>query len=237
VIGFLVSGGDTEPQAEVAVPITALPSVQTPPVVAPPRVASVPEPPPSTPDAPIPPRTARAMWKEAVAYQKANPLGTAHAAARFRAIIEEFPNSIEAARAQLRLAELTSARDDPAVVDAARPAQRIMIWKEAEEPEKHTFVRHVWYDDVDYNLFCARDWLSHYSDVSDGMAVYSFDVAHPGLYDFWLRANPASRRLAWRLDWRGAWTGMRGGRSTSPRCGRTTASTSRPRWTTGSSRG
>jgi len=213
IIGFLLTRGGGESQVEVAVPITSLPALSPPSDVPPPPAPPVRVPAqPAVPAPVVAPRpltgasgkTAKQMWKEAIAFQRANPLATTHSVARFRAIVKEHPNSIEAARAQLRLAEMTSVPPERSSTDATgarRPSRRVIIWQEGEAPEKHTFVRHIWYDDVDYDLFCARDWLSHYSETSEGSAVYSFDVGDPGLYGFWLRANPATHDLSWRLDW------------------------------------
>ena len=93
-----------------------------------------------------------------------------------------------------------------ALLSAAVPAQT--VWVEGEKPARATMTRHPWwYDKVKNNLLSGGDWISNWSDDTDGVAQYAFQVPAAGRYALWVRANPVGTRLAYMLD-SGKWTSI-----------------------------
>ncbi len=79
------------------------------------------------------------------------------------------------------------------------------IWIEGEEAVSHTMTRHNWYDSVNKDALSGNEWLSHFREGTAPEALYRFEVAETGTYDFWIRANSvAGSRLSYRLD-QGPW--------------------------------
>ncbi len=62
-----------------------------------------------------------------------------------------------------------------------------------------------WYDQVKKDQLSGGDWISNFEPNKVGEAEYSVTVKEAGKFDFWVRANPASTRLSYKLnesDWR-----------------------------------
>ena len=78
------------------------------------------------------------------------------------------------------------------------------LWLEGEEPAEHSFQLHGWYNSVDGELLSGAAWLGHFGDRR-ATARYEFNVERNGRYAFWLRSNPISTVLRYRID-RGDWT-------------------------------
>ena len=73
------------------------------------------------------------------------------------------------------------------------------MWIEGEDPERHTFQKHSWYDDVRKEALSGRDWLSHYGP-EPGEASYHFRVAREGRYSVWARLNDLLVSQRCRID-------------------------------------
>jgi hypothetical protein len=81
-----------------------------------------------------------------------------------------------------------------------------MIWIEGEKPLKHTMNRHPWwYDRVKKTELSGGDWISNYSKDKQGTAFYGFKIQKSGDYNLWLRANPVSSAMSFKID-QSAWT-------------------------------
>lgn len=74
------------------------------------------------------------------------------------------------------------------------------IWIEGETPTVNRMHRHPWYDQVTKELFSGGDFISNFHKDEPGEAEYRFSVAQAGDYEFWVRANPLSAKLSYRLN-------------------------------------
>jgi hypothetical protein len=74
------------------------------------------------------------------------------------------------------------------------------VWIEGEDPTLSDVTRHGWYDGVKKDTLSGEDWLSHFDARKPGTAEFQFDVARADRYTFWLRANPVSSKLSYRID-------------------------------------
>ena len=82
------------------------------------------------------------------------------------------------------------------------------IWIEGENPTQSTMNRHPWwYDQVKRDQFSGGDFISNFSDKKVGEAEYEFKAAKAGSHEFWVRANPISASMSYRLNG-GAWTAI-----------------------------
>ena len=76
-----------------------------------------------------------------------------------------------------------------------------MIWIEGENPLKHTMNRHPWwYDRVKQTQLSAGDWISNYSKDKQGTAQYGLRIPKTADYTLWLRANPVSSAMSYKID-------------------------------------
>ena len=76
-----------------------------------------------------------------------------------------------------------------------------MIWIEGEKPLKHTMNRHPWwYDRVKKTELSGGDWISNFSKDKQGTASYGFRIQESGDYNLWLRANPVSSAMSFKID-------------------------------------
>ncbi|HEY0552509.1 MAG TPA: hypothetical protein VGF13_23110, partial [Verrucomicrobiae bacterium] len=76
-----------------------------------------------------------------------------------------------------------------------------ILWVEGERPAASTVTRHPWwYDKVKTNELSGGDFISHWDKDKTGEAEYRFHAAHPGKYDFWVRANPIQASLSYALN-------------------------------------
>jgi serine/threonine protein kinase len=162
------------------------------------------------PDAAPEADAAEGAFELAETFRREHPDSRAQWPQRYQDVIDRFPDSVQAARARLKLVEFDGAKRPAATARIEeraflQPAVNVSVWIAGECPEKHTFVQHPWYDDVDYDLFSANDWLSHYSTETPGKVVYTFEVKTAASYVFHIRANPMSATMQWQLDW-GEWT-------------------------------
>jgi hypothetical protein len=57
-----------------------------------------------------------------------------------------------------------------------------------------------WYDQVKKDQFSGGDFISNFHETKAGEAEYRFLVPAAGAYEFWVRANPLSARLAYVLN-------------------------------------
>lgn len=91
-------------------------------------------------------------------------------------------------------------------VGLAARASAETIWIEGEKPVQSTMNRHPWwYDQVKRDQFSGGDFISNFNDKKAGEAEYEFNAATAGKYDFWVRANPISASMSYRLNG-AAWT-------------------------------
>jgi hypothetical protein len=75
------------------------------------------------------------------------------------------------------------------------------IWIEAETPVTSTMHRHPWwYDKIKADVISGMGWMSNYSEKGPGEASYKFDAQEEGNYTFWIRANPLSSGISYKLD-------------------------------------
>jgi len=63
--------------------------------------------------------------------------------------------------------------------------------------------RHPWYDQVKREQFSGGDFISNFSKDKAGEADYRFEAPEAGEYEFWVRANPLSARLAYSVNGEG----------------------------------
>jgi hypothetical protein len=79
------------------------------------------------------------------------------------------------------------------------------IWIEGEAAKSNTCKRHPWwYDNVKKDQLSGGDFISNWND-QPGEAVYEFNAATDRADTLYVRANPVSTKLAYKLD-SGAWT-------------------------------
>ncbi len=82
------------------------------------------------------------------------------------------------------------------------------IWIEGENPTQSTMNRHPWwYDQVKRDQFSGGDFISNFSDKKVGEAEYEFKAAKAGSHELWVRVNPISASMSYRLNG-GAWTAI-----------------------------
>ncbi len=75
------------------------------------------------------------------------------------------------------------------------------IWIEGENPATNLMNRHPWwYDQVKRDQFSGGDFISNFNETKAGEAEYRFEAPAAGDYEFWVRANPLSARMAYTLN-------------------------------------
>ena len=74
------------------------------------------------------------------------------------------------------------------------------IWIEGENATRKAVVPNNWYNSVKRDLLSAGDWLAHFDEAQEGYAEFDFNVATPGEYTLWLRANPTAAKLSYMVD-------------------------------------
>ncbi len=75
------------------------------------------------------------------------------------------------------------------------------FWLEGEAASRQDVKKHPWwYDKVKKDVLSGGEWLHHFSDAGEGSAEWEFEVATPGSYVLWLRANPTAAKLLWSQD-------------------------------------
>ena len=57
-----------------------------------------------------------------------------------------------------------------------------------------------WYDQVKREHFSGGDFISNFHKEKPGTAEYRFEVAEPGNFEFWVRANPVKSSLSYALN-------------------------------------
>ncbi|MFN4242518.1 MAG: hypothetical protein ACK4PI_04695 [Tepidisphaerales bacterium] len=77
----------------------------------------------------------------------------------------------------------------------------LFVWIEGENPTQTNIRPHPWYSNqVDKSALSGGDFLAHFDPARPGTATYQFNVPAAGDYHFWLRANPVSSKLSYRLN-------------------------------------
>ncbi len=75
------------------------------------------------------------------------------------------------------------------------------IWIEGEKASSQSMNRHPWwYDQVKRDQFSGGDFISNFNQEKPGEAEYRFRAEEAGEYEFWVRANPLSAKLAFSLN-------------------------------------
>ncbi|MFW6189828.1 MAG: hypothetical protein ACOC7T_05270 [Planctomycetota bacterium] len=83
---------------------------------------------------------------------------------------------------------------------AAGPAGGATIWREGESADVKSVTRHPWwYDKVKAEQLSEGEWISNWGN-EPGTVAYDLPVPEAGDYALWLRANPASAKLSYRVD-------------------------------------
>ncbi|NLF39218.1 hypothetical protein GX586_07220 [bacterium] len=91
------------------------------------------------------------------------------------------------------------------VLCAAFTAHAVTIWVEGEQPARSDVTRHSWYNSVKTDALSGGAWLSHYDRSKPGTAEYDILVPETRNYTFWLRGNPHTAKVSYRID-QGPWT-------------------------------
>ncbi len=82
------------------------------------------------------------------------------------------------------------------------------IWIEGENPTQSTMHRHPWwYDQVKREAFSGGDFISNFNEKEAGEAEYEFTTAKAAPYELWVRANPITASMSYKLNG-GQWIGI-----------------------------
>jgi hypothetical protein len=74
------------------------------------------------------------------------------------------------------------------------------LWLEAEDAAHIAVNPNSWYDSVNTNALAGGAWVSHFGAAREGRVTFDVSITQPDTYRLWVRANPISAKLSWRID-------------------------------------
>ena len=81
-------------------------------------------------------------------------------------------------------------------------ASAALIWVEGESGVPKNAGRNAWYESVDPDELSGGKWFCSFNETGRpaASATYTIEISEAGAYRLWLRANPRSGNISYRLD-------------------------------------